>query len=202
VCGTLAEWDAWISYEAILNRAFAERPASVVCGYDARAVPGEVVAKAYEAHPYVLTDEHRECAIHREPEEIVRDLAPAPSPLPPMRPVPFADDREFKERLAFELAVARVPRHRARELLVAAVEILSNANYHANGARQLRVGHDDDRFVCEISDHGDGLDDPLAGFVPPRPGELDAAGLWVARQLTSRLEFVASHDGHAVRLWL
>ena len=199
---TPEEWDAWISYEAILNRSFADRPASVVCGYDARAVPGEVLVKVYEAHPYVFTDKHRECPVYREPEEIVRDLAPAALPLPPMRTVPFADDREFKERLAFELAVARVPRNRAREMLVAAVEVLSNANYHGNGARMLRVGHDEDRFVCEVSDDGEGLDDRLAGYVPPRPGELDAAGLWVARQLTSRLEFVRSHDGHSVRLWL
>lgn len=201
VCETRSEWDAWISYEAILNRAFADRPVSTACGYDARVVPGEVIVKAYEAHPYVVTDACRECAAYREPEEVVRDLAPPPLPLPRMRPVPFADDREFKERLAFELAAARVPHDRARELLVAAVEVLSNAHYHGNGARMLRVGRDGDRFVCEVSDHGDGFDDRLAGYVPPRPGELDAAGLWVARQLTSRLEFVPSRDGHCVRLW-
>ena len=137
---TPEEWDAWISYEAILNRSFADRPASVVCGYDARAVPGEVLVKVYEAHPYVFTDKHRECPVYREPEEIVGDLAPAALPLPPMRTVPFADDREFKERLAFELAVARVPRNRAREMLVAAVEVLSNANYHGNGARHAARG--------------------------------------------------------------
>ncbi len=199
---TPAEWDNWISYEAIVNRAFAGRPASMLCGYDTRIVPGDVIARAYEAHPQLVADELRECPVYREPEDIVGDLVPAPAPLPVMRPVPFRDDREFKERLAFELAAARVPRNRAREMLVAAVEVLSNANYHGNGARMLRVGRDGDRFVCEVSDHGDGLDDPLAGYVPPRPGELDAAGLWVARQLTSRLEFVPSRGGHCVRLWL
>jgi hypothetical protein len=56
--------------------------------------------------------------------------------------------------------------------------------------------------VCEVSDHGGGLDDPLAGYVPPREGALDGAGLWVARQFASRLKPLASPGGGlTTRLW-
>ena len=34
-----AQCDAWIAYDAILNRAFDHHPVSVLCGYDGRAVP-------------------------------------------------------------------------------------------------------------------------------------------------------------------
>jgi anti-sigma regulatory factor (Ser/Thr protein kinase) len=55
--------------------------------------------------------------------------------------------------------------------------------------------------VCEVSDRGPGLRDPLAGFVPPGDDDGRGAGLWVARQLTRRLEAVATPEGSAVRLW-
>jgi hypothetical protein len=59
-----------------------------------------------------------------------------------------------------------------------------------------------DRFVCEISDNGRGHDDPLAGYLPPRPEATDGAGLWVARQLTSSLNPISSAEGLTVRLWV
>jgi hypothetical protein len=54
--------------------------------------------------------------------------------------------------------------------------------------------------VCEIADGGPGFDDPLAGYLAPRQGV--GAGLWVARQLTWRLEFLRSPDGFTARIWL
>jgi anti-sigma regulatory factor (Ser/Thr protein kinase) len=86
-------------------------------------------------------------------------------------------------------------------MLVAAREVLSNAERYGNGVRSLRVGTVEGRFVCEVTDAGGGLDDPLAGYVPPRPLGADPAGLWIARQLTSRLELHSADDGLTVRLW-
>jgi hypothetical protein len=71
-----------------------------------------------------------------------------------------------------------------------------------NGASGRRVGRVDGRFVCEVSDHGAGVHDPLTGYLPPRRGHTDGAGVWVARQLTARLEFVSTADGFATRLWV
>jgi hypothetical protein len=79
---------------------------------------------------------------------------------------------------------------------------LANARRHGNGASALRVGRVDGRFVCELADHGPGIQDPLTGYLPPRPGHADAAGVWVARQLTARLEFVSTPHGFATRLWV
>jgi hypothetical protein len=56
--------------------------------------------------------------------------------------------------------------------------------------------------VCEITDAGMGLDDPLAGYLPPKSEDGPGAGLWVARQLTRRVDLLTSPQGLTVRLWL
>jgi hypothetical protein len=86
--------------------------------------------------------------------------------------------------------------------VVAAREVLSNAHTYGNGLRAVRVGRVGEWFVCEISDAGSGLDDPLAGYLPPRPASTAGAGLWIARQLTSRLELHSEPAGLTVRLWI
>jgi anti-sigma regulatory factor (Ser/Thr protein kinase) len=115
---------------------------------------------------------------------------------------PLDDDSlGFRKRLRGELATAGIPSNRADELILAATEVLSNAHRYGDGPTARCVGHIDGRFVCEISDHGPGLDDPLAGYLPPGTGDDTSAGLWVARQLTHRLDLISSADGLTVRLW-
>jgi anti-sigma regulatory factor (Ser/Thr protein kinase) len=63
------------------------------------------------------------------------------------------------------------------------------------------VGRVGDRFVCELTDRGPGFDDPLAGYLPPRDGN-PGAGLWIARQATSRLDMIRAADGMTLRLWV
>jgi anti-sigma regulatory factor (Ser/Thr protein kinase) len=200
---TPREWEEWTAYEAILNRVFADRPAWIVCPYDARALPESVVQHAAHTHPQVLTDELRASVDYEHPEDVVRSLTPEPEPLGGLRSVPLADDaRGFRVQLAGEMAAAGVPERQAGAMLVAASEVFANAGRHGQGARTLRVGHVAGEFVCEIADHGPGLRDPIAGYTPPRSEQADGAGLWVARQLTSRLELLSSADGLTARLWV
>jgi hypothetical protein len=77
-------------------------------------------------------------------------------------------------------------------MLLAGGEVLANAHRYGGGVRSLRAGRVGDGFVCEISDHGPGLDNPLAGYLPPYPGHREGAGLWVARQATRRLEMMST----------
>src|SRR3954464_13656096 len=60
----------------------------------------------------------------------------------------------------------------------------------AEGCALCGAGAWGTNFVCEISDHGPG--DPLVGYIPPHPGNGRGSGLWVARQLTERLEMISS----------
>jgi anti-sigma regulatory factor (Ser/Thr protein kinase) len=200
-CGTQAEWDGWMVYEAVVNRAFANRPASLMCGYDARVVPEAVVDQAWQTHRVVLTDVWQLSSRYEQPEDIVRKLAPPLADLPGLPSLPIGDGR-LHERLADALSAAGVPAGRARDLLVAAREVLSNAELYGNGARSLRAGRVGEQFVCEVTDGGAGVDDPLAGYLPPLPHATRSAGLWIARQLTARLELGSGPGGFTVRLWI
>ena len=201
-CETVADWQRWISYEAIVNRALAHHPAWVVCAYDSRVVHSDVVEDMRATHPHLGG-----CACHdyRDPAEVVRELAPAPEPgpLPHLHSLPLPIDAPaFRARLTSEMASAGVGAERACEMLLAASEVYSNAGRHGCGLRAARAGLVEDRFVCELSDHGPGIDDPLTGYLPPREGATGGFGMWVARQTTERMDLETTPEGLTVRLWI
>jgi anti-sigma regulatory factor (Ser/Thr protein kinase) len=205
---TREQWDSWLLYDALLNRVFAHFPLRVVCTYDERVTPEAVMRASRVAHPRIhgdgLGDGHgHHNPHHQDPVEMVRSLTPEPQPLPGLRAVPAGEDAlGFRRHLAGEMSAAGVPADAAGELLLAAAEIYDNAVRHGDGSPALRVGRVGDRFVCELADRGSGLDDPMAGYLPPRQGTTDGAGLWVARQLTSRLELLPTPGGGlTARLW-
>jgi anti-sigma regulatory factor (Ser/Thr protein kinase) len=107
---------------------------------------------------------------------------------------------EFREHLARELVAAGMGEASVLDMLLAATEVATNATEHGGGVKEVRVGRADGRFVCEIVDRGEGFDDPSAGYLAPRTGV--GNGLWVARQLTWRLDFFRSPTGFTARLWL
>jgi anti-sigma regulatory factor (Ser/Thr protein kinase) len=199
---TPEEWDEWTAYEAIANRAFAEHAAWITCAYDARVLPDQVVEGAWRTHPQVMTGALQESPHFDEAEELVRTLTREPEPLPELHPLRPGDDVSLREQLAAELAAARIPKAIALNMLLATDEIIANAWRYAEGPEMLRAGLVRGQFVCEVSDGGRGFDDPLAGYIPPGTDQKRAPGLWIARQLVSRLEFLPSADGLGVRLWL
>lgn len=198
---TQAEWDRWMTYESVVNRVFEGRGATLMCGYDTRLVPEPVIQQARQTHRVVLDDSWHLSPDYTEPEALVPTFTPAFEDLPALRSLDVADPSQLQDRLADELAEISIPEGRARDLLVAAREVLVNARRYGRGVRALRVGRVGEHVVCEVSDSGRGLDDPLAGYRPPRPLADDGAGLWIARQLTSRVDLHQEPEGLTVRLW-
>jgi anti-sigma regulatory factor (Ser/Thr protein kinase) len=202
-CETDAEVNLWLSYEAIVNRALEHHPVWIVCGYDTRDVPEPLLDGALDTHPEVLTEGWGQSPHYHEPDDVVRSRTPTPAPLAGLHPLPLdGGPRGFRGALRAELEAAAMSELEAGNMLVAAEEVLANAQRHGGDTLTVQVGQVGDRFVCEVSDDGPGIDDPLAGFLPPRPGHADGAGLWVARQLTAQLELVPSPRGASVRLWV
>jgi anti-sigma regulatory factor (Ser/Thr protein kinase) len=200
---TPTDWKTWTAYEAIANRAFADQPAWIVCPYDERVLPRDVLDGAWRTHPEVVSGDRHVSSLYDDAAAVVRSLTPEHEPLLPLKPLAAAPDAHaFRDVLAAELRVAELPPPRALDMLVAANEVFVNAEKHGGGATLVRTGEVDGRFVCEISDGGRGLDDPLAGYLPPKPDQGRGAGLWVARQLVSHVEVLPSPLGLVVRLWL
>lgn len=200
---TTYERDLWIRYEAICNVSYAHLPAWLVCTHNAQRVSDSVLEGVWRTHPTVLTDDWQTSSHFEDPAQTVRDLTPEPSPLSGLRSVAAGADVEaFRERLALELEHERVPEPRALDLLVSATEIHANAARYGGGVQELRVGRKNGRFVCEITDHGDGFDDPIAGYRVPRDPQTSPKGLWIARQLVWQVEFLRAPGAFTVRLWL
>jgi anti-sigma regulatory factor (Ser/Thr protein kinase) len=200
---TPAEWEEWTAYEAMVNRAFEHYPVWIMCPYDARVLPDSVLEDAWRTHPHVNGEQRDGAEYDHGTPGFLRQLTPEYTPLPDLNLIPPAHDAvAFREALAAELTAANVREAKALDMLVAANEVFGNALQHGRAIGAVRAGLVHGRFVLEISDLGEGLDDPLAGYLPPKPDEGRGAGLWVARQLVSKLEVLTCPHGTTVRLWL
>jgi anti-sigma regulatory factor (Ser/Thr protein kinase) len=196
------EWDLWTGYEAVFNRSFGHLPAWVLCSYDANGTPDPIIEGVWQTHREVIdgnTSTASSC--FEDPDQLLRRITPLPEELPDLWSIPFGHDTEqIRERLAPELLAAGLGETKTLEMLLAATEIANNAIQHGRGVEDIRVGQAHGRFVCEIIDRGPGIDDPAAGYLAPRDGI--GSGLWVARQLTWRIEFFQSPRGFTTRIWL
>jgi anti-sigma regulatory factor (Ser/Thr protein kinase) len=196
------EWAQWTGYEAVFNRSFGHLPAWVLCSYNANGTPDPIIEGVWQTHPEVIDgNTWTTSALYEDPDAVLRRMTPPPEELPGLRSIPFGGDPEqLRERLAPELIAAGIGEAKTLEMLLAATEIAANAIEHGSGIEHVRVGHALGRFVCEIADRGPGFDDPAAGYLAPRDGL--GSGLWVARQLTRRIEFFRSSRGFTARIWL
>jgi anti-sigma regulatory factor (Ser/Thr protein kinase) len=196
------EWDLWTGYEAVFNRSFAHLPVWVLCSYNASGTPDPIIEGVWQTHPEVVDrDAWTTSGLYEDPDELLRRITPPPEELPDLRSIPAGSDAEqIRERLAPELIAAGLGEVKTLEMLLAATEIATNAIRHGRGIEAVRVGRPHGRFVCEIIDRGPGFDYPSAGYLAPREGV--GRGLWVARQLTWRIEFFQSPRGFTARIWL
>jgi anti-sigma regulatory factor (Ser/Thr protein kinase) len=203
LCRTQEQSDTWILYEALLNPAFAHHPVTIVCGLDVREQPLSVVEGSWQTHPRTMNSRWSDNSHYHRPDKIVRDRTPPPEDVDGLRTVSAGlDARALRLALRDEMTAAEVPEGEADNMIVAAGEVLANAHRYGGGARGLRIGRVGERFVCEISDHGPGLDDPVAGYLPPGSPYARGAGLWVARQMTRRLDMLSTERGLTTRLWV
>jgi transcriptional regulator with XRE-family HTH domain len=67
-----AEITAWTRYESMINLAFASSPVTVVCSYDVRSLPAELVADARRTHPEIAHGSDASASpMYREPEDFL-----------------------------------------------------------------------------------------------------------------------------------
>jgi anti-sigma regulatory factor (Ser/Thr protein kinase) len=203
---------SWTRYESVINRAFEDRPASVVCMYDTRVEPQRAMLDdALRTHPTVLEGGARRVSPRfLAPEALLSEL-PEPTSPPKGEPaVRLRIDRDPNGwRGPVEAAGARggLSRERVDEFLVAISEVVANAVQHGAPPVELAAWVAPGEIICEVVDRGGGAIDPLAGYLPPgsdatRRGEglPRGMGLWIARQLSDTLAVRPGRDGTTVRL--
>jgi anti-sigma regulatory factor (Ser/Thr protein kinase) len=88
------------------------------------------------------------------------------------------------------------------DFVLAVHEVVSNAIVHAGGGGRLVLRRVPDGLICVVSDAGGGFD-PLVPTQPPEPLDAETGrGLWLASQLTDRLDFSSTPEGTTVTLFV
>jgi anti-sigma regulatory factor (Ser/Thr protein kinase) len=196
------ETAGWKRFEASLNIAFAAAPAWMICSYDQRTLPPEVVADARRTHPQLsggmtsieYADPTGFCL------ELETDLAPPPAG--GFVAVSFDGDptpvRRFASTHAARLGL---PAARLDDLVLAVNEVTTNAIRHGAGFGQVRIWRDDRYLLCEVFDSGYSRNG-LMGYLPPDPHSEGGHGLWITRQLCDLVEVRTLPTGTTVRLYV
>ncbi len=197
-----AELNEATRHEALINVAFADTAASILCPYDRSRLAPSVIANAERTHPVVVRDgDSRPSGTYlpggRFPPGC--DL-----PLPP--PPPGAATLSYRDDLAgvraFVTSAARaagLPPGRTRDLVLAASELAANTLRHTSTGGTLRIWAAGHELLCQLSDAGH-IADPLAGRRVPAPEAGGGHGIWVVHQVCDLVELRSSRDGTTVRL--
>jgi anti-sigma regulatory factor (Ser/Thr protein kinase) len=194
---------SWTRYESALNAVFARSSAWIVCPYDVRALPTGVIEQAWRTHPTVWSSTRWKSDRYEMPARLLREI------VEPSRSVTGAPDFELgiddsmgqvRELVRTAGLQAGLPRARVEELVLAVSELAGNTVRHAGGGGRLALWTTPEGIVCEVTDGGGGLHDPLAGLVPPKPHASAGMGLWIARQLSDSFAIGAGDEGTTVRI--
>jgi anti-sigma regulatory factor (Ser/Thr protein kinase) len=200
----------WGRYEAVANRAMTHYPVWAVCAYDTRRLDDDALALARLTHPTVLEGTTRTASYdYVEPAEFLR-RRPAAGPEALESKVPDLEitDLSDLDQFRFELEIMLLHKTRlaqpTADFILAANEVATNSIRYGKPPVTARLWIGDDEFVCTVSDHGDGIPDPFAGYIWPGSRDDDiptgGMGLWLARRLSDRLDIFDGPDGPTVRL--
>jgi anti-sigma regulatory factor (Ser/Thr protein kinase) len=203
--GTPAQISEWTRYESIINEAFADISASVLCLYDRRTTDPGLLDGALRTHPQILEGACPRCnESYLDPATITacvdRDPLPAPPPGAVRLPI---DDDDLSALRSFISGHARhhgMSRPRVNDLLVAATEVATNAIRHGRRPISCQMWREDDDLIVDVTDAGRWDPDPVPGFLPPDPSSLSGFGLWGVRMLCALVQLRTGLAGTTIRL--
>lgn len=205
--GIGTQWEGWVRYEAAINDLYAALPVWSICPYDTRSIAAEVLDDVERTHPYLVAadGEHRPNPRYTEPtaflsERAHREIDPLEQSRPDLAltdPAP-TDGRRAAAALA---ATTTLDRETIDGLVVGVSEALANAIRHGRPPVEFRAWAAPERVLVVVRDRGSGPSDPYAGYLPRRGEQVDSGlGLWITRQVCSRVTLIQTPEGFAVRL--
>jgi anti-sigma regulatory factor (Ser/Thr protein kinase) len=202
--GSEAQVRDWARHEAVTNIAFEGMGVDFICAYDERVLPVEILEHALHTHPALAgPGGHSASDRYEEPDEFCRRLDSRIGTIDgepaAMLDVDLGELRRVRRLVSSMAGAVGIPGVRAEGLVLAVNEIAGNAVVHGSPPATLRIWSRDSEIVCEVSDHGAGIDDPFAGqFIPPLGG-IGGRGIWLARMLCDAVE-IRNGDGCTVSI--
>jgi anti-sigma regulatory factor (Ser/Thr protein kinase) len=196
-------------HEQLLNTAFDSGPAwSLLCPYDVRALPQDVIERAGHTHPAVVTRGTKRPSTSYPHEGLRAEqlfAAPLPAAAPPLCELWFDIDDLSRLRAAVHrhAQALHLDPHHLTDFVLVVSELAANSICYGGGKGRVRLWHEGNQAVCEV--HDDGLiTDPLVGRRRPNPRErVGGAGLWTANQLCDLLLIRSTKEqGTTVRAYM
>jgi anti-sigma regulatory factor (Ser/Thr protein kinase) len=188
-------------HDALLNLAFAGTSVSMMCLYDAGALPAAAIADACGSHPSMLSGE--QLSVNRDylgegslPASLGKLLL-APAGAKELRYE--RDLRPVRSLVAAFATEAGLSSARRTDLVIAASEVSANTLRHTRGGGVVRLWTTDDSAFCQVDDGGH-ITDPLAGHIRPSADRAGGQGLWLVNQICDLAEIRTSELGTTIRL--
>lgn len=204
--GTGRPWEWWARYEAAFNHAFAEFPAWVICPYDARIAPAEVLADVARTHPHVATadGQHVVSSGFEDPVKFLTSrtaggadpLEAAPSRIDLIDPTPAGARRAVLDTSR----ACRLDDGEVDNFVIAVNEAVTNALCYGRPPVRLRLWSGPDRLVATITDRSHGPTDPFAGLLTTTNSSPADVTLWLIHHLCSHVTLGRDDDGFTIRL--
>jgi len=188
-------------HEALINLAFPGTAATILCPYDAAALPQSVIHEAGRTHPAVLADGHPAVAgSYAGPGNLPPECdRPLPAPPATAEVLRYETDlRPIRQLVGGHADRAGLRVDRVADLVLAVSELAANTLRHTGGGGTLQVWHTGEEILCQIQDQG-WITDPLAGRVR-RPPDQRGHGLWVVNQVCDLAEMRTGPGGTTIRL--
>jgi anti-sigma regulatory factor (Ser/Thr protein kinase) len=200
-------WDESQRFEALCNHAMAGYPLWSLCAYDTGLLPEGRLSSVELTHPYVRrAGMPSPNPLYADPAEVLVESHDEPDPLPDVEPMgtlrEAGDLRPLARELEDLLRAEQVAGEKVDDFVLAVNEIATNGLRHGRPPVVARLWVDRERMVCAVTDHGPGIDDPFAGYLPGGGDALPEGrfGLWLARRLCDNLLTYRTAEGFTVRL--
>ncbi|MFE5262143.1 anti-sigma factor RsbA family regulatory protein [Streptomyces coelicoflavus] len=198
-----AEYPACAQHEALINAAFAGRPATILCPYDETRLAPDVLADALLTHPTVVARGRERVSEAYDWQAVVARYNEALTRPPDAGVLAFGagelpEVRRFAVGRAASLGLAG---QRLQDAELAVAELTTNSVVHGGGGGTLAVWAEAGQVVCEVRDTGR-LTDPLAGRRPPERGQIGGRGLLLVHYVADLVRVHATDAGTAVRFYL
>lgn len=198
---TPAELAEATRHESLINLAFADTAAHILCPYDTGRLDAQVLADAERTHPdLITTDGYRDSPHYTDPVSFVSSerwpLEPGPAHAATLAFDELIQPREFVQHHAQTVGIDA---QRTADLVLAVNEICANSLRYAGGHGTLRVWPTETSLICEVHDTGT-IANPLADRRYPHPNQLDGRGFYRTHQLCDFVEIRSTSAGTTVRL--
>jgi anti-sigma regulatory factor (Ser/Thr protein kinase) len=199
------EYPACVQHEALINSAFADLDATILCPYDVSQLSPEAVWDARRTHPFLENWEGGSASSeYVDPTVVVGDFN---RPLPP-RPkrarvlgIAPSDLPGLRRFVGAQGAQAGLSGSRIADLMLAVNELATNSIVHAGGAGTLAIWFDSGQVVCEVADGGH-LSDPLAGRMPAPVDQPGGRGLVLVQQLCDLVRVYTRPGATTIRIYI